>query len=244
MLIRAIGPGLRLFNVNNFCKDPRVTLYNSAGQIIAENDNWQNSQDMLLSSYRVGAFNLTTGSKDSALIITLYQGSYTALATCANGDDGVVALEIYDLDWETGQGISNLSALGRSGPGENSLITGVAIGGSGQDLGWLLFRAVGPGLAQFGVDGFLPDPVITLREIFGGGNIIVSSNDDWGTRFSNYFFTSRGAFALPLGSRDAAVIYGTSKYSTGGAFTVVVEEKNNLSGVVLVELYVGPDISP
>ena len=44
-----------------------------------------------------GAFALPAGSKDSAVIVTLAPGSYTAQVSSANGTTGVALVEIYEM---------------------------------------------------------------------------------------------------------------------------------------------------
>ncbi len=45
----------------------------------------------------VGAFGLTTGSKDAALTIALRQGNYTVQVSGADGGVGEALVEIYEL---------------------------------------------------------------------------------------------------------------------------------------------------
>jgi hypothetical protein len=44
-----------------------------------------------------GAFALTAGSADSAMVITLPPGAYTAEVSGADGGTGVALVEIYEL---------------------------------------------------------------------------------------------------------------------------------------------------
>jgi hypothetical protein len=43
----------------------------------------------------VGAFALTLGSNDAAVLVTLLPGSYTAAVSDANGSSGVALIEVY-----------------------------------------------------------------------------------------------------------------------------------------------------
>lgn len=232
MLIRAVGPGLRDFGVSNFCRDPILTLFKDQ-DVIASNNDWNNSAEVRTESMQMGAFPLASGSKDAAILITLQEGSYTAVMTCATGMEGIALLEVYDLNWKTPGGLSNLSMRGMSGPGERMLIPGIVIGE--QALGTFLFRAVGPGLAQFGIQDFLPNPKLSLRT---KNNIIYQESDSWQPRFSNFYFQSKGAFPLPSGSRDAALLSGTSPFApTPDIILAAVEDKDLMTGIVLLEFY-------
>lgn len=40
VLIRAVGPSLRLFGVQNVLSDPLLTVHDASGAVIASNDDW------------------------------------------------------------------------------------------------------------------------------------------------------------------------------------------------------------
>lgn len=103
---------------------------------------------------------------------------------------------------------------------------------------WVLIRGIGPGLAPFGVTGALADPLIGLRH----GSMPLYVNDDWSTRpdvgLVRTATAQVGAFALPEGSKDAALLVELPP----GAYTVVVESANPAAtGEVLVEVYSVPE---
>ena len=52
---------------------------------------------MAAANQLVGAFPLTAGSKDSALVVTLPSGNYTAVVSGASGDTGIALVEVYLL---------------------------------------------------------------------------------------------------------------------------------------------------
>ena len=69
----------------------------------------------------------------------------------------------------------------------------------------MLIRAVGPtlGSAPFNVSGVVTDPQLALY----AGTARTAENNDWGgTSALTTAFAQVGAFALPVGSRDAALI--------------------------------------
>ena len=75
----------------------------------------------------------------------------------------------------TGYGrLSNLSVRTSAGTGDQALILGFVIRGSGSKQ--ILVRGIGPGLAQFGVDGTLTDPILTL---FDSKSSQIGTNDNW-----------------------------------------------------------------
>jgi sugar lactone lactonase YvrE len=98
VLIRAVGPTLQSFGVTGFLAQPILTVFNAAGTAIATNTGWENAPNPpQISSVAasVGAFPLTAGSPDSALLLTLQPGSYSAQVTGANGTTGVALVEVY-----------------------------------------------------------------------------------------------------------------------------------------------------
>jgi len=96
VLIRAIGPGLAAFNVTGTLADPSLQVLNSAGAVVASNNDW--SATLAPTFTRVGAFPLTNGSRDAALLVTLPAGaSYTVQVSGADGGTGEALIEIYEV---------------------------------------------------------------------------------------------------------------------------------------------------
>ena len=122
----------------------------------------------------------------------------------------------------------NVSARGRAASGVNSQIVGFSVS-PGPDRR-MLVRAVGPGLAGFGVTGALADPTLT---VFDQAGRIVATNDNWVSADVAAATQSAGAFPISSGSLDAALVLALSP----GAYTAVVGTKANAEGVVLVECY-------
>jgi hypothetical protein len=231
MLVRAVGPTLSTFNVTGALADPAVSIVSGASTI-ASNDNW-NAVDstMMLAS---GAFALTSGSRDAAIVSTLTSGAYSS-PVAANGGSGVALLEVYDASGSTDNpSLVNASTRAFVGTGDQVLIPGFVISGTGSVK--LLVRAVGPTLANFGVTGTLTDPQITLYR----GSTVVAANDNWSSAANSAEIASAaaqsGAFALASGSRDAALLATLEV----GSYTAVVSGVGNASGTALVEIYVVP----
>ncbi|WP_414664608.1 hypothetical protein [Horticoccus sp. 23ND18S-11] len=97
VLIRAIGPTLTVFGVTGVLTDPVLELYNAAALKVLENDNWGGTAELTTAFAAVGAFQLTTASRDAAMVATLDPGSYTAQVAGANGGTGVALIEIYEV---------------------------------------------------------------------------------------------------------------------------------------------------
>ena len=99
MLIRGIGPTLEAFGLTDTLADPVITVY--AGQkTLGANDDWSsatNAAQIAAAAQHVGAFSLKSGSKDSALFLTLPPGPYTVEVAGKAGAQGVAILEIYEV---------------------------------------------------------------------------------------------------------------------------------------------------
>jgi hypothetical protein len=93
--VRAVGPGLAPFGVAGVLADPRVAVIGASG-LVAENDNWSGTEPAAAAAGS-GAFALTAGSRDAALVLTLAPGAYTAQVHGVGAAAGVVLLEIYEL---------------------------------------------------------------------------------------------------------------------------------------------------
>ena len=102
ILIRAVGPALVPMGLSpsEVLADPVLVLKDSTGADLATNDNWGDAPSAAILSqvfHSVGAFDLTAGSTDSVLLVTLPPGIYTALATGKNGGTGIALLETYEV---------------------------------------------------------------------------------------------------------------------------------------------------
>jgi hypothetical protein len=101
VLVRGVGPGLAAFGVTGTLADPRLRVYGATG-LVAENDNWStvaaDATALTAVGTQTGAFALTSGSKDAAILLTLAPGAYTAQVSAADGTSiGVALVEIYEL---------------------------------------------------------------------------------------------------------------------------------------------------
>jgi hypothetical protein len=102
VLIRASGPsiGAAPFNVAGVLADPQIQLFGQGNPapLLASNAGWSGNPQIAAEAVAVGAFPWTNpASKDSALLITLPPGAYTAQVSGASGDSGVALVEVYDV---------------------------------------------------------------------------------------------------------------------------------------------------
>jgi hypothetical protein len=214
--------------------DPRITLF-ADGSPMASNDDWgqaANVSNISATASAVGAFPLPGGSRDSAWLNTLAAGGYTVQVGGADGATGVALMEAYDAGGGGGARLANVSARSAVGTDAGILIAGFVVH---EGASTILVRGVGPGLAPFGVTGALADPQLQIfRE-----TQLVAENNDWSASNASALASTAqavGAFALPGGSKDAALLVTL----TPGAYTAQVAGVNGTTGVALVEVYEVP----
>jgi cytochrome c553 len=100
VLIRAVGPGLAAFGVNQALTDPTISLY-AGSRVVQSNTRWNtapNVDQIRAGAARVGAFPLAENGRDSALIATVSAGSYSVQLSGANNTSGTALVEVFDLD--------------------------------------------------------------------------------------------------------------------------------------------------
>jgi hypothetical protein len=103
VLIRASGPtiGAAPYNVPGTLPDPQLTLNNISANpnvVVTSNTIWAGSTEIKSVADSVGAFTWGLASHDSAVVITLPPGNYTAGVQGASGDTGVALIEVYEVD--------------------------------------------------------------------------------------------------------------------------------------------------
>lgn len=130
----------------------------------------------------------------------------------------------------------NLSTRGSVQPGAEPMIGGLIVE---NQYRWVLIRGVGPSLAPFGVPQPVPDPHIILYK--AGGIPWEMYNDDWEQRPDadtiERVTGAIGAFPLPRGSKDAALLVELPP----GAYTIHLAAGGETGGTGLIEVYLIPE---
>src|SRR4029077_10496420 len=95
VVVRALGPSLGSFGVSDPLSDPVLTIYDSKGNVIATNNNWQDDNHASdVQRNRLAPPN----ALESAVILRLPAGEYTAVVCGNNGATGNALVEVYHLD--------------------------------------------------------------------------------------------------------------------------------------------------
>src|SRR5437867_1194536 len=92
-LVRAIGPSLANMRVATPLLDPALSLYDANGSIITTDDNWRDSQPSEIAATGLAP----TDDRESAIIVTLPAGAYTAIVRGVNGATGVGLVDVFIL---------------------------------------------------------------------------------------------------------------------------------------------------
>jgi arylsulfate sulfotransferase len=94
VIVRALGPSLASHGVSGALSDPILTIFDSTGTAIATNDNWRDDPNAI----DVQRNTLSPpNEQESALVLHLPAGAYTAVVSGANGGTGIGLAEVYTL---------------------------------------------------------------------------------------------------------------------------------------------------
>ena len=223
ILLRAAGPGLGALGVPGTMADPKLALFNGTVSV-ATNDKWAGDPAIAAANTSVGAFPFPSAASLDAALVTSIDGGRTAQVSGPAA--GTVIVEAYDAGTGLTPRLTNLSALNFVSS-TNLLIAGFTLAGTGPKT--VLIRAVGPGLTVLGVGGALTDPKL---ELFNAASVKITENDTWSPSLAATF-ASVGAFALPAGSLDSALVVTLNP----GGYTVQVSGVAGATGSALIELY-------
>jgi N-acetylneuraminic acid mutarotase len=222
VIVRAIGPSLAQYGITNPLLDPTLELHDHTGAVIAFNDNWMdapNRQEIIDSGLA------PSNNLESAILTSLDPGAYTAIARGINNGTGIALVEGYDLDPAAGSKLGNISTRALVQTGDNVMIGGLIITGTGQEN--VIVRAIGPSLAQYGITNPLADPTLELHD---GNGAVIAFNDNW--RDSQEAEIQATGLA-PSNDLESAIVATLAP----GSYTAIVRGKNDTIGVALVEMY-------
>jgi len=124
--------------------------------------------------------------------------------------------------------LRNISSRMFVDSGDNALIAGLIVAGSGEKK--LLARAIGPSLAGAGIAAPLSDPVLELHDSNGA---LIKSNDDWQQGPDKQAIIDLGV--QPGDTRESALI--ATLPASGATYTAMVRPARGPGGIGLVEVY-------
>ncbi|MBE2213225.1 MAG: PQQ-dependent sugar dehydrogenase [Opitutaceae bacterium] len=135
--------------------------------------------------------------------------------------------------------VVNLSGRALVGSGDTVLIPSFVVSGTAPKA--VLLRAIGPGLARFGVTGFIPEPSLTLFS----GQAPLASNTRWATAVNateiETVSATLGAFTLDRASADSVLLVALAP----GSYTAHIRASGTTAGgVSLFEVYDADESAP
>lgn len=98
--MRALGPSLAATGVQQYATNRRIDIFDASGNRLTPNDDWKTDAraNELAQNYPALA---PSNDKEAARLATLLPGNYTVQGTNVDGTDGVILLEVYDVDSQT-----------------------------------------------------------------------------------------------------------------------------------------------
>jgi WD40 repeat protein len=226
VIIRGIGPSLT--GVGITLADPTLELHQGS-TTLATNDNWKiNHQTGQSQQAEIEATTVPPKSDlESAILMTLSPGSYTAILAGKNGGTGVGVVEVYDLARAANSQLANISTRGFVDTDSNVMIGGFIVGGGAANV---IVLALGPSIP---VNGALADPTLELHDASGA---TLATNDNW--KINDQTGQSQQAeieatTSPPTNDLESAVVQTFAP----GNYTAIVRGRNNTTGVGLVAAY-------
>jgi len=94
-VVRAIGPSLLAFGINNALPDTTLQLRDQNGVVVLENDDWRSDSQQAQELQSVGL--QPSHDLEAALITTIPPGQYTAQVRGKNDASGIGVVQVYFL---------------------------------------------------------------------------------------------------------------------------------------------------
>ena len=262
MLIRAVGPTMMSAGVPDLLADPQLSLVRmSDGAQVAFNDDWQgapNDPAVLTNTFmKQQGLSSLDSPKESALLLTLNPGLYTAVVSGVGNASGHAIVEVYEAGHTEVPKITALSTRGYAAKGRE-MIAGFAVHGVAGVTKRILIRVQGPTLeADAGVAGVMEDP---FMELHAAGGTLIAAKDDWssslafdGNTFTyagtgndfqptHHLYSEQAVYATgfaPKNRREPAMLVDLEP----GNYTVIVRpfeflpDQPESPGVALVDVY-------
>ena len=93
VIVRALGPSLGAGGVTGVLQDPALELHDANGALLAENDNWRDTQQGIIASVGLAP----SDDREAALFAELAAGEYTAVVRGVDDTTGVGLVEVFNI---------------------------------------------------------------------------------------------------------------------------------------------------
>jgi len=224
VVVRARGPSLTAYGITGALANPTLTLVRSSDQaVVASNDDWGSAPN----AAQIAASGFAPGDPlESAILVSLGPGAYTAVVSGSGGATGVGIVEVYEVDHPEVR-LINMSTRGKVMTGEGVMIGGFAISGTLPRT--VVITAKGPSLAAYGIANPLANPTLTL--VRASDQAMLATNDDW-TAAPNAAQISASGFA-PSNALESAILITLNP----GVYTAIVSGAGGATGTGIFEIY-------
>jgi hypothetical protein len=215
---------LTRFGITDPLADPVLELHGPGAFVTIINDNWRDTQEAEIQATGLPP----TNDLESAIVVNLAPGAYTAIVRGKNNTSGVGLVEVYDLNPSAGSKLANISTRAFVSTGNDIVIAGFILGNGGGD-DRIIVRGLGPSLIAAGVPNVLANPILELRN--SDGTLLVSDNDWQDNPAQAAEITAAGL--APTNNLESAI----AATLPPGPYTALLAGLNNGTGVGLVEVY-------
>jgi uncharacterized delta-60 repeat protein len=219
VIVRGIGPSLP---IPGALADPVIEVHGASGQLLATNDNWN---DSLTRQQIIDSGLAPTNDLESALWGVIDPGAYTVVVRGKNNGTGIGLFEVYDLDPLVDSKLANVATRGFVETGDNVMIGGAILRGTVSER--VLFRAIGPSLTNFGISNAMADPTL---ELYDGNGGLLAINYNWR---DDQEAEIAATGIPPSNDLESAIVRDLAP----GNYTAIVRGLNNATGVALIEAY-------
>jgi hypothetical protein len=93
LLVRALGPSLADVGLTDALPDPTLEFHDANGAVIFSNDNWKDTQQAEIEATGLAP----SDDRESAIVVTVDPGIYTAVVVGAGGTTGLGFVQFYSL---------------------------------------------------------------------------------------------------------------------------------------------------
>jgi hypothetical protein len=93
VIIRAIGPSLSGFGITGAMQNPTLEVKNANGSTLMTNDDWEGPQKAEILAQHLDP----SDPRESALVISLPDGNFTAIVRGQGGETGVAVVQVYNV---------------------------------------------------------------------------------------------------------------------------------------------------
>ncbi|HVF70436.1 MAG TPA: DUF4394 domain-containing protein [Chthoniobacterales bacterium] len=166
---------------------------------------------------------LSSGEGTTLYTVNLGTGTATNVGVIG-GQFQQIGVTLVDISVVLPTRLLNIATRTRVGTGEDVMIAGFTISGGATSR--LLIRGLGPSLAAFGIASPLPNPFLTVFDAQGA----IASNDNWR---SNQQSEISSTFLAPSNDLEAAYVGNFAP----GAYTAILRDANDATGVGIIEVY-------